>query len=83
MNLPADCKLYYISDIQMRRLKLLKVTVVAEIANQEYMSDEEEARLRQEITEEETRFDHEQDIKTEEREQEEYDADIPNTIPDN
>ena len=83
MKLTPDYKLYYISDIQMRRLKLLKVTVVAEIANQEYMSDEEEARLRQEITEEETRFDHEQDIKTEEREQEEYDADIPNTIPDN
>lgn len=77
MKIPNTCTLYYISDIQMRRLKLIKATVVNEIANQQYISDEQEAKIRQEMTQEDVGFDHEQDIKTQAEELEQYDTDIP------
>lgn len=83
MKIPPDCRLYYISDIQIRRLKMLKATVVAEIEQQQYISDQEEARLKEDLIIEDMRADEELDRAFEESERENYDPDIPSTIPDN
>lgn len=80
MKIPDGHSLYYISDLQIKRLKLVNASIAGEIMNQQFISDEEEARISREITEEDTRHDHELDQQSAVND---YD-DVPDdSIPDN
>lgn len=52
MQIPQDAHLYYITELQLRRLKLVTASVAREIEAQQYISDTEEDRIKSQVTQE-------------------------------
>lgn len=60
MQIPQDAHLYYITDLQLRRLKLVTAIVAREIEAQQYISDADEKRVLSEQVQEQIKKDREE-----------------------